>query len=591
MDDNSKSINGQSEVNGKDNGNADSEAGKTYWEAENVSQAEGRSEKSGQETADQFYTNYRTQMSRDTEAGLYQQGQSRLEPPRKKSRKKLLAAIIAIAILACAGTVAFAFQNELKNTLAMITKSPEEYYAYVENNYMGNLADDVVSNMEKYRLDDNMDAAYRLSMDLSYDKDTVSSLIQPYLGASIGDLESMIGLPLDSIGMDMTVASEDVRLYDELNLRLNKTSLITAQFFMDNAEGEMLIGLPELTLAYLKIDTDEYASERFDYGEYSAQTDMIKSEKTADLIKRYTAIITSQLKDVELKKNAELKVGKASVKSSLLTVTIDHDTAMDITEAVLDEAYDDEYLLELLPLFDMTEDEYREALEEAREDLRNRIGDDYEDDAVIMKIYVDSKGKILGRELEFTTQDDTEAKLTFFNITKAKEDYYEFIVEDSSGNKLISAEGSHVRSDGAYTGEADIDLYDYEGGYISFNVEYEDVKKEKPDGRTLVYGTFSIITPKLPGTEILLEINAEDEVQKADLYFNMGSTSLVTLNVTTERLKDYELPLPDGSAAVYRAEESESFISSFDVEGFINTLSDKLGTDIQYILDLFRFAY
>ncbi len=581
MDEKPTGFSGESEAAGNDNGNTEVE--KTYWESENEPQVKGRlDQEAGLESAEEFYLRYQAYINQGSEALPPQPEPGSNKPSGRKVFKKVIAIIIAIVLLSGAGIAVYAFQDEIMNSIALMTKSPREYYGYVEVNNIMKLTRDITSGMSRF---ESRDADYKFAMDLSYDKDTVNSLISPLTGASISDVEAMIGFPLNSIGLDMIIARDDSKLYDELNLMLNKTGIFKAQFFLDTARNEMLMGFPDLTSDYLKISNDEIASKK--------QANTITAERTQDFIKRYSSVITDQITDVqvELNKNTELTVGKTTVNAALLTVTIDYDTYANIMDAVLIEAYDDEYFLDLVSQLGKTRDEYHKALEDIRDDLSSRADADNKNAKVIMKVYVNNKGDIIGREIESVIQDKTDSKLGMFRINKENKGCYEFYIIDNNGSKLVSVEGSHTKSNNAYSGGADISFDGKEAGKISIYVEYEDVKREKQRNMTYLYGTISLTTPRLPGTEIQLKLDAEDKVQKADLLFNMGSTSLITLSTTTERLEDFKLPLPDSSARVYESEEAESFSDSFDVDGYIDNLSDKLGVDLRLIAELFMSSY
>lgn len=563
--------------------NNNPESGKTYWEAGRAEQNSALGpETQVPETPEQFYRNYQQQMGGNNDAGQ-QLEMNRLEPVKKKP-KRLTALIIIIVLLLAGGATAYAFRDNLMNAFALMTKSPEEYYAYVENKYVGRNADALATSLEGYDL--KQDMAYKVGMDLTYDKDTLSSILQSKYGMSIEDLESYIGLPLDSIGMDMTVALKDSDLYDQIGVSLNQVDLITAEIFLDSIGREMLIRLPELSPAYLRqsLDVEGFDTESFDFSEYDDQLKMIYSDKTADFIKRYADIAISQMKDVKLSKNEELSIDKLSVDCNLLTVTIDSGTMKDIAGKILDEAEEDEYLLELLPMFDTTKEEYLAGIEEARGNLDDGIR---EEDEVIMKVYVDGSGNIIGRNFEFSG----DTLIGYSKIGRKNKEEYKVYMEGPEGNELLSVTGSHTLTEGAYDGKVKVTSDSDTPEEISLTIDYEDARSERVGNRKLAYGTYTLYSPSIPASEVIIKLDVDDGIQQMDLTLQMGSSELLSLHMTTEQLEDFEIPDSDETAEVYDFADIESYKATLDLEGYIADLSEKLGVDVQSILEYFLSSY
>jgi hypothetical protein len=183
------------------------------------------------------------------------------------------------------------------------TKSPAEYYAFVEEKAIIDGVDKLTPYLNLNRADENV--AYKTSVDVSYDRDTVDSLLQSTLGMGLSDLESSIGISLDSIGINSTVASKDGTIYESLGLNLNKVDIITLDLVMDTIKQEMLMRLPELSPAYFK---QSLASGELNTGKYLEQIKKLTPDRTADFLKRYGKILSSSMKDVELTKNEKLSV-------------------------------------------------------------------------------------------------------------------------------------------------------------------------------------------------------------------------------------------------------------------------------------------
>ena len=565
------------------------ETGNTYWENQNAGQnPAGEQGTPMQETPAQFYQYYQQQMGSNN--NVPQQSMTQLEPPKKKSHKKTVAAaIVLVLILGIAGT-AFAFKDKILNALSIGSKSPQEYYASVEQQAMNESIDKLMASTNKT----GDDLVYHLTADLSYDKATLNSVLSGYAGMTIEDLESTIGIPLDSIGIDMTAALKDSTTYGKILLNLNKVDLISAEVIIDAVTQEMLMRIPELSPAYLKQSLmSKYGAESFNYEEYLNNLKGINPEDTADFLKRYSKIITSEIQEVELSKNEELTVGDTTETCNLLTVTIDEETLLDIVSAIIAEAKNDKFILDLLPAFDLSKDEYVSALENASDELKSSTNELTSDGKIIMEVYVKKDGKIIGRKFSVKAEGDKVADFGYALASKGKQSEYELYIDDEYGTRVISVTGTQTEKDDAYTGEATLEINAEDAGYdsYSFDISYEDVKTESKNNQVFYYGKINVSSLLMIGMDVGLEYNVEGKVQHTRLSLNMGTASLVALDFTSEYLDDYKIPSTDSSAEVYDIYDIEGYESTMDIDRLISDLSAKLGIDVQSIVDAYMPYY
>src|SRR5690606_33636698 len=146
---------------------------------------------------------------------------------------------------------------------------------------------------------------------------------------------------------------------------------------------------------------------------------------------------------VELSKNEELEVDDITVKANLLTVTIDGDTFLDIASAILKEAKNDDYIIDLISAMGLTGSEYKAAIEEAQAELKD-LEADMSGDAgeIIMEVYVDGTGNIIGRTITIEEAGTAVGSLGYAYITEGNQEEYEFYIEDSYGTTLLSVNGN-----------------------------------------------------------------------------------------------------------------------------------------------------
>ena len=586
-------------------GPTNQESGNTYWESQDGAQSlnqaySDQQNKQAQQTPAQFYQNYQQQMGGNSYSAPQPQMQPQMQPPKKK-RKKLVASLVTIVlVLAIAGT-AYAFKDKIMDVLNIGPKDPAKYYASIEQNALDGVIDQVLESYDKINLKDTM--AYKVSMDLTYDKATLNSLLSGYAGMTLEDLESMIGISLDRIGADMTIAANESQIYDEMLLRLNNVDIITLEILMDYVKQELLMRLPELSPAYIRQSIAGYDMEAYDFGDSSFNSSYtlgaqlseqlmdISPEETADFIKRYIKIITDNMKDVELTKGEEYKVGSTTQKCTLLTVTIDEDTLMDIVGAVIDEAKDDEYILDLLSVVGVSEAQYKEALDSAAKELKDAEPGAM-DGELVMEVYVNNDDKIIGRTIEVVSDGATQGILGYGIATKGKDSEYELYIEDAAKTRLIEVTGSHVKEKDAYTGEAEfvINTEDYGMGSMSFSLEYEDLRTETKGNQVYSYGKVTLSSLLLMGMEFSLEYDVVDGIQHTGFSVGMGGTSIVGLDISAEQLKDYEIPKIDSSAQVFDSYDTDGYEATMNVDQFLSDLSSKLGVDLQAIIESLLYS-
>ncbi|HKL79072.1 MAG TPA: DUF6583 family protein [Mobilitalea sp.] len=571
------------------NYNTNAENGNTYWESQNAGQNPPLAPEAPKpDTPAQFYQNYQQQMGGTPYVGP--QMTQQIQQPPKKSHKKMVSLFIVLAlVLSLAGT-AFAFRGKILNALSLATKSPEEYYASVEEKAAKANIDKMMSNMQVY--DANEPLAYEMSADLSYDKETIDSLLQSFAGMSMSDMENELGINLDNIGFDMVVALEESNIYESLGLRLNQVDIISAEILIDALQEQLYMRFPELSPAYLSqsLSMPEYGLDNLDMSTYFSLIEKLSSDDTSDFFNRYSKIVIEQLKDVELSKNEELEVDGITQKCNMLTVTIDSETMLDIVSAIVKEAKNDDYIIDMLNDFGVSKDDYDSVIEEAATNIEDAYKEMADDGEIVMNVYVNKDAEIIGRDLDLITDGKSSFTLEYAIVEKSDEEHYELTIGDGSTDDLITVTGTQTKKNGFYDGEASIELNLESVGETSYSLEleYEDVHKEIKNKKAYAYGKYSISSPSLMGAGFSLEYDVKDDVQLANIALTMGSKSIISLDTSTKYLKDFDIPSVSSTDQTYDAMyDSEAYLATMDLDKFIVDLSAKLGFDVQSIINNF----
>lgn len=561
------------------------EEGSTYWESE---QLQGSFDVQAAETN----TTDNIQSTEDLTYEEFKNKQYELEQ-KKKSKKPILALLLTLVILFATAATAYAFSDTVRNSIDMLIKNPKDYYAHIENKSLGSSVDKSIAYMNMSK--DKKNLATDVTAKLSYDKDTVGAMLQGFAGMSISDIEALIGISLDSIGFDIVSAAEDKTSYQKIGINLNDTPLITGEMFIDQAEKEILFFLPELSSAYLRqsLDMSDYGMDDIDLDGFVELTDKLSSESTGEFIKRYAKIITGGIDDVKLTKKEQLTVGDLTVEANLLTVTINPEDLMNILAKVLEEAKNDEYILDLLPTFDVTKDEYLEAIDKAIAEVQSSLDDLTENEELInMLLYVGKDGSILGRKIKLIGDSDEIVNINYFNLEDNNKGTYELYIDEESDNSVIQVTGSHTKENGAYTGSGKFKVDSYESGPAEIDFEYNGIKSVVKNNRVYLEGNINISSYEMMGMEIALEFGVKDQEQLFTIKLNMGKASLVTLESSTKYLDDFTMPKPDSNADIYDlTTEAEAYALTVDIQSYISALSDRLGVDLNNLLGLFMPAY
>jgi hypothetical protein len=558
----------------------------TYWETQTY------------ETKDEsFYSYYKQQMndvnpsSRNDEQPAFCQPDSMpyehqtatyCQKPKRKLFKRIVAAAVAILVVFSGTATAYANRSSLINSYAQLTKTPLQYYAFVEKKNISNTVKEIKPYLELA----SQDTAYNLKSDVTLNRKTIDSLLQTAANMSLSDLEKQIGIPVKSFGVNVNVGKKDNIINEVIAARFNQIDVISMELFMDTAASDIFFRFPELSKAYLKF-TEKDLNSGDTLGVNSGTTlgmlEYPDADKTIDFLQRYSNIIIDNISKLTLEKNYKLSLDKLSVKCSKMTITITNNDLNKISKAILKEAKNDEYLINLVTNYGMTKEEFQSSIDESLKELntstQNLIAKN-----INMVVYVDKNSNIIGREIK---ESNSKAVFAYTLLSKSSYNEYNILIKDEDGNKVVNATGHQTKKDGAYDGKATLKLSDPSETYftdMSFDIEYADYKSEIKDGRNYQYGTFTISSPELMGMQINSESTVKDGIQRNTTVLRMGASTLATIKSYIQYLSDYEAKMPAQDAEVYSTDQTESYYNTINTEKFIKELSAKLGVDLQSLL-------
>lgn len=532
--------------------------------------------------------------------------------PKKQSRKKW--PFVVLGIVALVGILVAANWARLFNFYKKAVSSPEEYYQYIEAKQVESMVDTYMNGYDTY-------------LEMLNTEDRSGSIdFTVELGDELRDIIEMAGVEIEwlesvNFGLDATLKDEVFRIGAIAGL--NDVDILSGNMIMDFADENMYFQIPELNEKYvggsfedLDIEYDEDMFAVFDmFTEYLPETKDVEA-----LLSKYITLVVEQFEDVE-EETVKLEVGDVSQKCTALEVTIDTETAQKIAEAVLTEISGDKDLEELCKkVMGMAEevgypadvDElYDEFISEVESMLENIDELDMGETEIVMTVYVNGKGEVIGREIEvddvkfryampqsgskFEMECYVEMPDTFGSVA-----YYDSYYDEDYEPEMIKfgIEGEGKKKGDKITGDFVVKFDST--AYLNIQVEGYNVEKAK---KGEMVGTFTFTLPK--SLMNALSEQAGSEMAMIASYLNYGleidmdtdseggtvaiaivddDEFLVKLTMEMESGKGEKISIPSSKDVVDAMDEDEleEWAEDFDLKGLIKKL-EKAGVDDEYI--------
>jgi hypothetical protein len=505
----------------------------------------------------------------------------------KKSKTRVIAAIVIIVMLTCSGT-AFAFRGPLSNALSMMTKSPVQYYANLEKQDIKKNADKLSTYLDFTRKNFSCDA----TTDISYDRDTIDGLLNSTLGTGLKKFEDILGIQMGQIGLHSHAVVKEGRIYEDMKLRLNKSDALGAVLLLDSSKKQYLLQLPELSKDYLNFysSTSDIAKSSV-LSDSPAYTNAIYKVLDSSFITRYADLIIDQIDKVTLSKHAKLKTNSFSEDCNELTATITKKDLNKMAAAILQEAQNDKVILDLLPSLGLNKENFQTFIKKGLEEFTSNVASN-DDTCIKMNVYVDNNGSVLGRQFCTQEQGKTQSTLGYTILHKGSNIEFELYLKDASDTPYAKFYGRCTKKGEAYSGNA---AAQFAGtgllsSSINLNAEFENLRAETKGNRYYQYGKIKLSIPLLMGTQIGMDFDVKDDTQYSNIALQMGSSKILSLDTKLTYLDGANDTIPDipGNEKIYDLKDYQSFIKSFDLNAFSAALSKHFGVDAKKIMEMFQ---
>lgn len=382
------------------------------------------------------------------------------ETPVKKSKKGLVAAIIAIVAAIAIALGVFVVPG-------LFGGSAKKQLKNIGTNYITSFT-----------------SAVKQLTSVSDGTNAVNMEIVP--GDGFYSLLSSSGYSLpENLSIKANTVQSDDGIHFKAALTDGVNSMLSADVIADKNSGKTFVSVPELSSKVLEIDPDSSAdSDPVNKTEISEQellavfTDPDAVEK---LLTDYYGIFVDGMSDVE-KDNESVSVGGVTRDCTVLTAVISEKEITDIAVKILEKAKNDDKAERIARLFDIvsSDDDYAAAVDKAIAELED--SDPSNDEAFTFKLYTADGKNACGAE--FIADGDSVRYMAFSDGANWG---YEF-AGYSDGEQLFSMPGSGTVNGGRYSGDFSVNVNNQE----IFEVAVENVTEN--DGK--INGSMTLSTGK-----------------------------------------------------------------------------------------------
>ncbi len=500
-----------------------------------------------------------------------------------------VALVVVLVLVFCSSSLAHFF----KKTFA----SPEEYYSYIEKQQAEELIGMYMAYYDNYVMDLLSITDKSVQADVSVE---LSDELRDLLGYSGADFSW-----LESVNIGVNANAKDLGISGGLELAINGVDVISANTIIDGNEEGVYFQIPELNKTYIGAEFDDMdiSFDEDDWEMFETIAQYMPASKELDaLLTKYAGIALDCVEDVEMDSD-ELKAAGISQKCTVLEVTIDTDTVQAMAEAVLEEMVEDKDLEKLLKDTLAMAEEFGEdvdvddAYDNFIENLEDALDDvdeiDMDDEEILMVLYVNNKGEVIGREIEMPGM-----KMTFAMPKQGSKFGYEYVMEmDDYGDTMkmvVEGEGKEVGS--KLSGEFEIKVDTY--SIIDMVIEGYNMDKAK---KGEFVGSYTIKPSKALGTllsaadmpaasaildySITVDMDMNADSSKFAMTVNDGDEALLKLAVSAKEGKGSKVSAPAEKNVVdlTDSDDLEDWLDEIDWDKFLEKLEDKVGVEGDYV--------
>ena len=493
--------------------------------------------------------------------------------------KKTLIGVIAAAVAALVVLVLIASgTNAFKRTFL----SPEKYYSYVEKRNISKGVETFAKGYTDVIID-------RLAAKKSGSESSLNVKLSDDIIDEIENIADAHDLDfLSDISIKVSEATADNLAGSRAAIVLNGTQLLEFEAIMDAEDEVAYFRIPEINEEYIESELND-DSEAKDVAKTSTDIKKMadalpRAAKLTKLVDKYSDIALSSINDVSKEKKT-MEIADVREKVYVLKVKLDDDQLKKAVKAMRKEADKDKDLQGII--IDCAEaagedgDKAWDAFYDALYDLEDAV----KKSDMTMKVYVNSKGDIIGREL----YDDT-GSFEYLTVTDGRAFATEASVEDNN-RELFWIEGSGKKSGDEYSGDFTVSV---EGNEFDFTVDRFNVKSMfsfAPDFRVSVkigdlLDAGNIKSRELDYIEdysLVMDVKMKSVANgSASIMLLDGEEEAVSMSASVAETSGYKLQIPEDTFEVEDTSDFKHYLKDCDFDEFYDKLRDA-GVSKEYV--------
>ncbi len=518
-----------------------------------------------------------------------------------KKWTRILAVILALGmLLSLAGCGSKSADKVVRDLLdedvnAIVQKNfstPQEYYRAVEERRADELLNLFIGST--HMEDMSSDRFYfQNEMMLALDQSVLDQDLLNLIVSAVGVDTSWF----KSISISSMMGRKDNLAELKSNILLNGTDIVHLDAVIDQNTLNYYVAVPEISDSYILINMMELLQSSYSSLSAAEISQLMSgsnfdAETLKNLVNRYYKLVLDNINQVTVIDGA-VSAGGVSCTCTVANVRIEGQDLLNIAKAVLTAANNDAEVEDLVYKIMRLSNEYsgsaaefhsvyQSEIQEAMEDLNDTAPEDIEV-AVLMTVYIDGKGEILGRTAEILNEGERTALYSF--LTARDGDKLGVDIQVGTYNSYTYSDNYHwetrnvvsVNGNGSYNGDGKLS-----GSFLLNYNRFEDWNGDKDEQNwqlALITANGTIAREGFIGeivftpTQQLISL-LEDELRYApeSILNTLRNMSVALVNRSTENKVDASLVVRLSGRDLLTLSMTQSQAKSFDIALPTNTV-------------------
>ncbi len=500
----------------------------------------------------------------------------------RRKRGGIVLLLLILCIILMGGITAYNNKDLLINYYNLHTKSPAKYYTYLEQHELYRL----LSSYSKETIDHKKTYAYDISSNISIHRKELDATLDTVLGTNLTDIEKSLGISIQNLSLDLLLASNEYHFNKTVDINLNDTKLITAQLLFDVLPGKLSLRFPDLSEAYL---THSFGNNDPSPQIYEEKNMLLIKERMERIVRRYMELYFNNLGTVTLNKKLPLSLASITTECNQLTIGFTPEESMQFLNVLTDTAKNDPDILALLPLLSITKEQYQRALERLDGFMTKQLEEYPGTLPLQLKLYVDDRGHILGRELICFGD-------SILSYTLLKNNHYEeyaVSLSHAATNHSLRINGKNRRLEAVNHGDLSLLLQApsiIPDSQVKLDINYENLRSYILEGRRFIEGSLTLSTENLGGLQITSDFQADKVTQHNTTAIRLGASPLITVTSTGTFPINYQAALPEAGSNQFDSSLYKEFLSTMELESYLRSRSNALGINYDDLMELLNYG-